>query len=198
MTATTRPDLAAGGLDRVPPGRPAMTATAHEERLAFDAWVRDRRPSLLRAAVAITRDRESAEDLLQTTLTKVFLSWDDVRDQGALDGYVRRVMANTQSSWWRRGWRPRETAVADVADVADALASGTDGFAVVEAREDLTPLLRALPPKQQYAVVLRYLEERSVAETAQLLGISTGAVKSQTSRAIATMRRTVRPVTAAA
>jgi RNA polymerase sigma-70 factor (sigma-E family) len=198
MTATTRPDLAAGGLDRVPPGRPAMTATAHEERLAFDAWVRDRRPSLLRAAVAITRDRESAEDLLQTTLTKVFLSWDDVRDQGALDGYVRRVMANTQSSWWRRGWRPRETAVADVADVADALASGTDGFAVVEAREDLTPLLRALPPKQQYAVVLPYLEERSVAETAQLLGIPPGAVKSQTSRAIATMRRTVRPVTAAA
>jgi RNA polymerase sigma-70 factor (sigma-E family) len=195
MTATTRPDLAAGGLDRVPPGRPAMTATAHEERLAFDAWVRDRRPSLLRAAVAITRDRESAEDLLQTTLTKVFLSWDDVRDQGALDGYVRRVMANTQSSWWRRGWRPRETAVADV---ADARVSGTDGFAVVEAREDLTPLLRALPPKQQYVVVLRYLEERSVAETAQLLGISTGAVKSQTSRAIATMRRTVRPVTAAA
>jgi RNA polymerase sigma-70 factor (sigma-E family) len=195
MTATTRPDLAAGGLDRVPPGRPAMTATAHEERLAFDAWVRDRRPSLLRAAVAITRDSESAEDLLQTTLTKVFLSWDDVRDQGALDGYVRRVMANTQSSWWRRGWRPRETAVADV---ADARVSGTDGFAVVEAREDLTPLLRALPPKQQYVVVLRYLEERSVAETAQLLGISTGAVKSQTSRAIATMRRTVRPVTAAA
>lgn len=195
MTATTRPDLAAGGPDRVPPGRPAMTATAHEERLAFDAWVRERRPSLLRAAVAITRDRESAEDLLQATLTKVFLSWDDVRDQGALDGYVRRVMANTQSSWWRRGWRPRETAVADV---ADARVSGTDGFAVVEAREDLTPLLRALPPKQQYAVVLRYLEERSVAETAQLLGISTGAVKSQTSRAIATMRRTVRPVTAAA
>jgi RNA polymerase sigma-70 factor (sigma-E family) len=175
-----------------------MTATAREERLVFDAWVRDRRPALLRAAVAITRDRVCAEDLLQTTLTKVFLSWDDVRDQGALDGYVRRVMANTQSSWWRRGWRPRETAVADVADVADALASGTDGFAVVEAREDLTPLLRALPPKQQYAVVLRYLEERSVAETAQLLGISTGAVKSQTSRAIATMRRTVRPVTAAA
>jgi len=172
-----------------------MTATAHEERLVFDAWVRDRRPSLLRAAVAITRDRESAEDLLQATLTKVFLSWDDVRDQGALDGYVRRVMANTQSSWWRRGWRPRETAVADV---ADALVSGTDGFAVVEAREDLTPLLRALPPKQQHAVVLRYLEERSVAETAQLLGISPGAVKSQTSRAIATMRRTVRPVTAAA
>ena len=69
-------------------------------RVRFDAWVRDRRPALLRAAVAITRDRDSAEDLLQTTLTKVYLSWDDVRDQAALDGYARRVMANTQSSWW--------------------------------------------------------------------------------------------------
>jgi RNA polymerase sigma-70 factor (sigma-E family) len=172
-----------------------MTATAREERLVFDAWVRDRRPALLRAAVAINRDRDSAEDLLQTTLTKGYLSWDDVRDPGALVGYVRRVMCNTQSSWWRRGWRPRETATADV---AESLVSGTDGFAVVEAREDLTPLLRALPPKQQSAVVLRYLEELSVAETAQLLGISAGAVKSQTSRAIATMRRVTRPVTAAA
>ncbi len=164
-------------------------------RVGFDAWVRDRRPALLRAAVAITRDRDSAEDLLQTTLTKVYLSWDDVRDQAALDGYARRVMANTQSSWWRRGWRPRETAAADV---AGGLASATDGFAAVDAREVLRPLLRSLPPQQQSTVVLRYLQERSVAETARLLGVSTGAVKSQSSRALATMRRACRPVTTAA
>lgn len=171
-------------------------STAAVQRLDFEEWVSDHRPALLRAAVAITRDRDSAEDLLQTALTKVYLAWDGIRDQGALDGYVRRVMTNTQASWWRSGWRPRETASGS--GLAGHEASTTDGFALLEARATLTPLLRALPPGQQSAVVLRYLRERSEVETARLLGVSTGTVKSQTSRAIATMRRLAGPLDAAA
>lgn len=166
------------------------------ERLPFEDWARDRRSALLRAALAITRDRDTAEDLLQTSLTKIYLAWDGVRDQAALDGYARRVMTNTYSSWWTRGWRPRETATGT--ELATDPESATDGFALVELRAELVPLLRVLPPQQQTTVVLRYLQDRSVAETAQVLGISPGTVKSQTSRAITLMRRRGRRLTAAA
>lgn len=163
------------------------TAIDCAARLEFDSWARDHRTCLFRMAVAITRDRHEAEDLLQTTLTKVYLAWDRVRDQDALDAYVRRVMVNTHSSWWRRNRRRQE--IPSGSDVGVELASGADDFAALAARDELAPLLRALPPRQQSAVVLRYLHDRSVAETAALLGISVGAVKSQTCRGIASMRR---------
>jgi RNA polymerase sigma-70 factor (sigma-E family) len=171
-------------------------AAAGVDRLGFDEWAREHRPALLRTALAITRDRDNAEDLVQATLTKVYLAWDRVRDQGALDGYVRRVMVNTQWTWWRRGWRRREIACGT--DVAADLESGDDGFSGIEARDELAPLLRALPEHQRAALTLRYLRDRSVDETAALLGLSTGPVTSQTSRGIATMRRMDRPLTAVA
>ena len=174
-----------------------MTSYAgRADRLGFETWAEDRRPALLRVALAITRDRDSAEDLLQTALTKVYLAWDDVRDQGALDGYVRRVMTNTHSTWWSRGHRRQESAVGT--ELAVGTATGPDGFAVVEDRAELGPLLRALPQQQRATVALRYLQDRSVDETAEVLGISPGTVKSQTSRAIAMMRRAGRPLEPAA
>ena len=71
-------------------------------RQAFSAWVTARSGPLLRTAYLLTGSRPDAEDLLQTALAKTYLAWDRIREREAVDGYVRRVMVNTQTSWWRR------------------------------------------------------------------------------------------------
>ena len=71
-------------------------------REEFRAYVAARSTSLLRIAYLLTGNRADAEDLLQTALAKTFLSWEKIRDRQALDGYVRRIMVNTHTSFWRR------------------------------------------------------------------------------------------------
>jgi dihydropyrimidinase len=71
-------------------------------RETFRAYVAARSPALLRTAYLLTGNRADAEDLLQTSLAKTYLAWDRIREREAVDGYVRRVMVNTQTSWWRR------------------------------------------------------------------------------------------------
>ncbi len=74
----------------------------HPQGDAFRDYVVARSPALLRTAYLLTGSRADAEDLLQTALAKTYLAWDRIRDREALDGYVRRVMVNTQTSFWRR------------------------------------------------------------------------------------------------
>ena len=76
-----------------------MDAQARE---AFHAYVVGRSPALLRTAYLLTGNRADAEDLLQTALAKTYLAWDRIREREALDGYVRRALVNTQTSFWRR------------------------------------------------------------------------------------------------
>ena len=76
-----------------------MDAQARED---FRSYVAARSAALLRTAYLLTGNRADAEDLLQTALAKTYLSWDRIREREAVDGYVRRVMVNTQTSWWRR------------------------------------------------------------------------------------------------
>lgn len=71
-------------------------------RESFRAYVSARSPALLRTAYLLTGNRADAEDLVQTSLAKTLLAWDRIREREAVDGYVRRVMVNTQTSWWRR------------------------------------------------------------------------------------------------
>ena len=73
-----------------------------QAREDFRSYVVARSAALLRTAYLLTGNRADAEDLLQTALAKTYLSWDRIRDREAVDGYVRRVMVNTQTSWWRR------------------------------------------------------------------------------------------------
>lgn len=150
-------------------------------REAFRAYVVARSSALLRTAYLLTGNRADAEDLVQTTLAKTYLSWDRIRDREAIDGYVRRTMVNTQTSFWRR---KRPESLYDDPPEQPA----RDAHADADLHDALWTALAALPRKQRAMVVLRYYEDLSEAETARLLGVSTGTVKSTTSRALAKLR----------
>lgn len=146
--------------------------------LAFEEFVSSRSAVLLRTSYLLTRDHALAEDLLQTALTKAYLAWERV--EGDPEPYVRRIMINTFSSWWRRKWRgeqPTDT-LPEVGHQPDTL--GETG--------DLWGALGRLPRRQRAVVVLRYFEDLSEAEVAGLLGVSVGTIKSQASKALAKLR----------
>ena len=146
----------------------------------FDAFVVARSPGLLRTAFLLTGERQGAEDLLQTALAKAWFAW--ARIEWEPEAYVRRIMATTSASWWRRRWIS-ETPTSDLPE------TGVPPESELSAeRHDLWLALRHLPPRQRAVVVLRYLEDRSEAETAQLLDCSPGTVKSQAAKALAKLR----------
>lgn len=151
----------------------------------FTAYVRDRRAYLYRAAYLLCGDEHRAEDIVQLTLSKVYAAWRRVRKADSVDAYVRRVLVNSHLDEGRRPWR-RERA----GEVADRPASvGLDA----EDLDELWAALRSLPTGQRRVVVLRHYWGLSVEETAADLGVSSGTVKSQTSAALANLRRTLRP-----
>jgi RNA polymerase sigma factor (sigma-70 family) len=130
-------------------------------------------------------DARGIEDLTQTAFAKLYLSWDKVRDQGSIDGYVRRILVNAHNPLGRRAWKRREYPQdhALLARGADAVSGEYD-----EGRGSaLWDLVQTLPRKAG-AVVVRYYDEMTQAETAEVLGITVGTVKSQTSRALFTLR----------
>ena len=159
-----------------------MDAQARE---AFRDYVAARSPALLRTAYLLAGSRADAEDLLQTALAKTYLAWDRIREREALDGYVRRVMVNTQTSWWRR--RKVDEYATDSPPERSATRDAGDDLALHDA---LWTALAGLPKRQRAMVVLRYYEDVSEAETAQVLGVSVGTVKSTTSRALTKLRDT--------
>jgi RNA polymerase sigma-70 factor (sigma-E family) len=154
-----------------------------EAREDFRSYVAARSPALMRTAYALTGNRADAEDLLQTALAKTYLSWTRIREQEAVDGYVRRVMVNTRTSWWRRR-RVDEHPTGELPERA----VGRDATADSDLHDALWTALADLPRRQRAMVVLRYYEDLSEAETAQVMGVSVGTVKSATSRALAKLR----------
>lgn len=164
----------------------APTATTPpDDRLGFGDYVARQRPALLRAARAIAGDANSAEDLLQCALVRVLPHWSDIREPSAANAYTRRAMHNQHVSWCRQGWRSQERSVAVVPDINPSYDShpGTDPA--------LWQLVAALPAAQRSAVTLRYYEGFSVEEVSQALGCSPGTVKSNTSRGLASLRRSI-------
>jgi RNA polymerase sigma-70 factor (sigma-E family) len=158
---------------------------ADDER-EFRVFVANRQQALLRTAYLLTGDHHLAEDLLQTALTKAYLAWSRIEDLGAAEAYVRTTLTRTYVSWWRRKWRgehpSEELPEPDVHGGADALAEG------VADRKVLWDVVQSLPRKQRAAVVLRFYEDMTEAQVAEVLSCSVGTVKSQTSRALATLR----------
>lgn len=147
----------------------------------FGEFVRGAMPGLLRYGHALTGNPHDAADLVQAVLEKVGARWTVVhRKTNDPLAYVRKAMANTQVSMWRR--RRRESLVSDLPDVAAA-----DRPDALE-NEPLWQALRELPPKQRTVIALRYYEQLSEAEIADTLGISKGTVKSQASKAMITLR----------
>ncbi|WP_205475267.1 SigE family RNA polymerase sigma factor [Nocardioides sp. SYSU D00038] len=149
----------------------------------FTAYLEARRASLMRTAYLLTGDHHTAEDVLQASLAKLYLSWDKVRDRGSVDGYLRRIMVNENNSLWRRGWKRREHAADIVPEPPPVLDSYDDGLS-----RAVWELVQSLPRKARAVVVLRYYEQLTEAEVADTLGISVGTVKSQCHRALAALR----------
>jgi RNA polymerase sigma-70 factor (sigma-E family) len=148
----------------------------------FREFVAARSAALLRTAYLLAGDWATAEDLLQTALTKTYLAWKRLGEIEAVEPYARRVLVNTATSWWRRKWhgeRPTET-LPERAE-PDRLEEQLD-------RDALWQHVKALPARQRAVLVLRFYEDLSEAQTAALLGISVGTVKSQTSRALGSLR----------
>ncbi len=167
-------------------GRPATFSggsLSGGQAVDFDDFVAARSTGLLRTAYLLTRDHALAEDLLQTALTKAWFAWS--RIEGEPEPYVRRVLVNTFASWWRRKWNG-EQAWAEPPEPEPSPDGGAD--AAVDRRHDLWVAMGRLPRRQRAVVVLRFVEDLSEAETARLLGISPGTVKSQTSKALAKLR----------
>ena len=161
------------------------TASAPGSRVVdFEAYVAERRPALLRWARAVAGDPHTAEDLLQDSLVRVLPRWESIREGAAADAYVRRTITRQYVSRQRRSsrrevvsaWLPEPpTSTPDLIDPREA--------------QEVWGLVLALPARQRAAVALRFYEQLSVAETADVLGCSIGTVKSNTSRGLAALRR---------
>jgi len=154
----------------------------------FAHYVRARQHQLLRAAYLVCGDEHLAEDLVQVALVKLAGNWSRVRAQHP-DAYVRRILYNDAISAWRKV--RRETLDPD----AGRSVAAPDAFHDREHRIDLMAILAQLPPRQRAVIVLRYFEDRTERDTADVLGISVGTVKSQAHDALTRLRELVPDLT---
>lgn len=147
----------------------------------FESFVATHQVRLRRYALALTGNRHDADDLLQTTLVKLYLAWDRIGDRDHLAAYARTTMARSYVSAWRR-WGRR---VSPTDNPPDLPVPGPDTAAD---RDLIWRGLEKLGRRQRAVVVLRYFEDLDLAAIADTLGISTGTVKSQLSRALSNLR----------
>jgi RNA polymerase sigma-70 factor (sigma-E family) len=149
----------------------------------FDAYVRTRTPALLRSAYVLTGDQHLAEDLVQSALIRTHRAWRRVRD-GNPDAYTRKVMYHLQVNRWKRRRVPETLGerVPEPRGTADEAAGVVSRLTVREA-------LDRLAVRQRAVLVLRYFEDLTEAESAELLGVTVGTVKSQTAKALARLRQ---------
>ena len=144
---------------------------------SFDAYVAARYATLLRTAYLLTGNHHDAEDLVQTALVKAVGVWRRIADSP--DAYVRRILVNENVSRWRRH-RGREVLTDRP---PEGVVPGDSGDALA-----LRDALAGLAPRQRAVIVLRYYEDLTERETADVLGIAVGTVKSQTRDALARLR----------
>jgi len=147
----------------------------------FDDWVAARGPALLRLAYVLTGNRADAEDVVQDALSRALPRWDRISAVDDPDAYVRRMVINAHTSWWRK-FRRRESPVAEVRST-----SVRSGARDVE----LWQACRALPEPLRTAVVLRFYEDMEYAAIAALTGVREGSVRSRVSRGLAILRAEV-------
>ena len=149
------------------------------DEAAFNDFVEARKPALTRAAFLLTRDHQLAEDLVQTALFKAARAWD--RIEGEPEPYVRRILYTENISRWRRRRHLLETYPPGYDAPA---AAGPDP----DVHVSLERALGRLTVRQRTVLVLRYYEDLTEAETARLLGIGLGTVKSIHRQALGRLR----------
>ena len=147
-------------------------------------YVRGQWPALVRYATVLCGDTVEAEELVQTALVRVALRWPFVRDKDEPGGYVKRAIVHANINHWRRV-RSRERLTSEIPEVGVA-----DRASAVADQDAVRRALAGLPPRQRAVLVLRYLDDMSEQETANVLGCSVGTVKSTTHKALTKLRQT--------
>lgn len=156
--------------------------------MTFEDFVRDSGAKLLRAAWLLTCDTHHAEDLLQTALAKCYDKFDTL-EPPAFEAYVRTTLHRTYISWWRKkSWRYEQPTNVSF----DGAVPDQD----VSVRLDLRDALQELTRVQRAAVVLRYVEDLSVAEVAEALRVPVGTAKTHIHRGVKALRGTLEEVSA--
>jgi RNA polymerase sigma-70 factor (sigma-E family) len=157
----------------------------------FDEFVAGNVEQLLKTAYLIAWDTGDAEDLVQECLFKVARRWPRVRRMAQPRAYARRVVVNlaldgARGSARRRGELDRASAV--------AVGLAPDLLVELETRAELVDALAHLSPRQRAVLVLRYFNDLTEAQTAEVLGCSPGTVKSSASRGLARLREVLAPI----
>ena len=145
----------------------------------YREYVTARLDRLRRTAYLLCHDWHTADDLVSTTLLKLYRGWATAQRADNLDAYVRRMLLRCWLDERRRPWR-REAATDELPERPAPDVPPTD---------DLLDLLRVLPERRRAVLVLRFYCDMSVEETAALLGVSVGTVKSTTARALGALRK---------
>jgi RNA polymerase sigma-70 factor (sigma-E family) len=153
------------------------------EEATYREFVAARLDGWRRTAYLVCRDWHVADDLVGTVIEKLYRRWTKLGHVGNLDGYVRGMLVRAWLDELRRPWR-REVSVADVRDVPRV---GVPQSAVLD-RMVLSDLLDSLPAGKRAILVLRFYCDLSIEDTAAVLGIAPGTVKSQTTRGLEAMR----------
>ena len=156
-----------------------MAASADRE---YTDFVSPRLPALRRLAHHLCGDAHQADDLVQETVTKLYVRW-PLRGVDNIDGYVRTMLVRTFIDERRRGWWRVRLFGGAARDLPSTAQPGAEEHTV------LRSVLAQVPPRQQAVLVLRFLYDLPVTEVAAVLGCSPGTVKSQTAHGLAAMRR---------
>jgi RNA polymerase sigma-70 factor (sigma-E family) len=152
---------------------------------AFSEFVEARSASLFRTAYLMVGDHQLAQDLLQEALVKTLMAWPRLHDRANLEPYTRRIIVTTSISWRRRRSfheRPSDT-------LPEAV--GTDPVDGIVTHDAVVAALLTVPPRQRAAIVLRYYQDLTEAQTAEVLGCSVGAVKSQVAAGLKRLRESL-------
>ena len=155
----------------------------------YTEYVQSRLPWLRRVAYLLCQDWQSADDLVQSAITRLYTHWGRARDAARIDAYVRTILVRCFLAERRSAWSRRVTLVNEH---PDAPGRSVDH----DAHLDVQAALAALPPRQRVTLVLRFYCDLPVEETARELGCSVGTVKSQTSKGIEALRRALGPIMA--
>lgn len=152
--------------------------------MEFDEYVQANYSRLCALSAALTGNRDDAQDLVHTALLKALRHWPRISSLSAAHAYVRRIVVNEFISQHRRAAQAARSEAGPVRHVPDPAELSSERSALLE-------LVDTLPPRQRAAVVLRYYEDLDDPQIAEYLGCSQSTVRSNLSRAMATLRITI-------